>query len=245
MTDRDRLIELQIKAYKEWQANTNMETSVAEFVADYLLANGVIVPPCYIGQEIWYLCEHYDGSVEIEKGKISMLQQKVDKSWKFRITINSSVWDFKVDDIGVRYFLTKEEAEAEREGKKMTNKEMLEMRINGATFQEIADICGISKQDAHERINRYFKKVVNSKRGKNFTCDEIIYEGIYEHFMRDENESVTSFAVKVFGCNGSRASTTRNFITGKNETHFTINQIKKMCEIVGKPFEEVFKEREG
>lgn len=43
MTDRDRLIELQIKAYKEWRANTNMETSVAEYVADYLLANGVIV----------------------------------------------------------------------------------------------------------------------------------------------------------------------------------------------------------
>lgn len=127
----------------------------------------------------------------------------------------------------------------------MTNKEMLEMRINGATFQEIADACGVSKQDAHERITRYFKKVVNSKRGQNFSCDEIIYEGIYEHFMRDENESVTSFAAKVFEDNGTRSSTMKNFITGKNNSHFTVAQIKKICAVVGKPFEEVFKEREG
>lgn len=110
MTDRDRLIELVDKAKEEY-ANDITDHTETDYIVECLLNNGVIVPPCYIGQEIWYLCEHYDGSVEIKKGKISMLQQKADKSWKFRITINSSVWDFKVDDIGVRYFLTKEEAE--------------------------------------------------------------------------------------------------------------------------------------
>ena len=81
--------------------------------ANWLLANGVIVPMCYIGQPIWYICEHvYAGTVEIKEGKISMIQQKADKSWKFRITVNSSVWDFTPDKIGTRYFLTKEEAEA-------------------------------------------------------------------------------------------------------------------------------------
>ena len=81
---------------------------------DYLLANGVIVPMCYIWQPIWYICEHiYAGTVEIEEGKISMIQQKADKSWKFRITVNSSVWDFTPEKIGTRYFLTKEEAERE------------------------------------------------------------------------------------------------------------------------------------
>ena len=106
MTDRDRLIEL--------IHDSDLSLDSVR-LADHLLANGIIVPPCYIGQEIWYVWEHYDGSVEVIKGKISMLQQKSDKSWKFRITINSSVWDFKIDDIGVRYFLTKEEAEAELE----------------------------------------------------------------------------------------------------------------------------------
>ena len=110
-TDRDRLIELigNLPFSSEYEKYNSSEW--VERFADYLLANGVIVPPCYIGQEIWYLCEHYDGSVEIKKGKISMLQQKADKSWKFRFSVNSSVWDFKIDDIGVRYFLTREEAE--------------------------------------------------------------------------------------------------------------------------------------
>ena len=106
MPDRDRLIEL---------INQKVDSVFfkTEELADHLLANGVIVPMCYIGQPIWYVCEHvYSGTVEIEEGKISMIQQKTDKSWKFRITVNSSVWDFTPDKIGTRYFLTKEEAEA-------------------------------------------------------------------------------------------------------------------------------------
>ena len=83
----------------------------AKFFADHLLAEGVIVPPCYIGQEIWYIRNHYDGRIEIIKGKVSMLQQKSDKSWKIRITVNSSVWDFTSNEIGTEYFLTREEAE--------------------------------------------------------------------------------------------------------------------------------------
>lgn len=88
-------------------------------IADHLLANGVVVLPCYIGQDVWHITEHYDGRIELDKGKISMLQQKADKSWKIRITVNSSVWDFTPNEIGKRYFLTKEEAEkalAERSG---------------------------------------------------------------------------------------------------------------------------------
>lgn len=39
-TDRDRLIELLLKAKVTWNTCG---------VADYLLANGVIVPPCNVG----------------------------------------------------------------------------------------------------------------------------------------------------------------------------------------------------
>ena len=111
MTDRDRLIELQLKAYKEWRNNTNLDISVAEFTTDYILADGWIRPPCKVGDTVWELYTQYNGNVIIREGKISMLAQKADKSWKVRITVNSSVWDFKVNDIGTRYFLTKEEAE--------------------------------------------------------------------------------------------------------------------------------------
>ena len=124
----------------------------------------------------------------------------------------------------------------------MTSKEMLEMRVNGSTYQEIADICGITRQAVHERVTKYFKKVVNGKRGRNFTCVEIIYEGIYDHFEKDENETLMSLSIKVFG-DDTHGDTLRNCITGKHESRFTINQIKKMCEVVGKSFEETFRER--
>ena len=45
-----------------------------------------------------------------------MLQQKADKSWKIRITVNSFVWDFTPNEIGTRYFLTREEVERALKG---------------------------------------------------------------------------------------------------------------------------------
>ena len=110
---RDRLMELLQKKYDHFcdQCGVNKDSHYTDNLADYLLANGVIVPPCYIGQEIWHITKHYDGRIEIGKGKVSMLQQKADKSWKIRITVRSSVWDFTPNEIGVRYFFSKEEAE--------------------------------------------------------------------------------------------------------------------------------------
>ena len=37
----------------------------------------------------------------------------------------------------------------------MTAKERAEMRNNGATYQQIADVCGISKQAAHQSVTIY------------------------------------------------------------------------------------------
>ena len=107
-SDRDRLINIIL----EVQHNEFIDLTTYDItaIADYLLANGVIVPPYKVGQTVWYVCKHYNGSIEVMEGKISMLQQKADKSWKFRFSHNSSVWDFKTDEIGVKYFLTKEEA---------------------------------------------------------------------------------------------------------------------------------------
>jgi hypothetical protein len=79
-------------------------------------SENVIELPCYIGQEIWCVSEYYDGSFAIVKGKVSMLQQKADKSWKIRITVRSSVWDFTPNKIGESYFFSKEEAEAKMKG---------------------------------------------------------------------------------------------------------------------------------
>ena len=60
---------------------------------------------------MWDLHQRYNGTFVIQEGKISMITQKADKSWHLRITVNSSVWGFTPNEIGTRYFLTKEEAE--------------------------------------------------------------------------------------------------------------------------------------
>jgi hypothetical protein len=56
--------------------------------------------PAYVGQPVWTVTTWYSGEVEIRKGKVSMLQQKADMSWKFRVSINGSVGDYTPDDIG-------------------------------------------------------------------------------------------------------------------------------------------------
>ena len=52
MTDRDRLIELYEKATEEYE-KTNKAQFRKSFICDYLLANGVIVPPCKVGDKLF------------------------------------------------------------------------------------------------------------------------------------------------------------------------------------------------
>lgn len=72
----------------------------------------LLVLPCKVGDVVYFLRHYFDGSAEIVQGKISMLQQKSDLSWKFRVSEGGSVFDRKMDDIGKTVFLTREEAEA-------------------------------------------------------------------------------------------------------------------------------------
>jgi hypothetical protein len=128
----------------------------------------------------------------------------------------------------------------------MTPKEMLQMRLNGATYQEIADTCGITRQAAHQAVRLYANKISSKRRGREFFLEEIKFEGIYEHFVENEEETVTSFAKSIFGGSYSvKVPTMRNFLRGETNSFFSISQIKRMCEICGKPFEDVFKERKG
>jgi hypothetical protein len=72
--------------------------------------------PVYVGQTVWRVYQYSFGDrrVEIEEGKVSMLQQKVDKSWKFRFSHNGSVGDFTFNDLGLRIFTSKKDAEEKK-----------------------------------------------------------------------------------------------------------------------------------
>lgn len=104
---RDRLIVL----IDECRCIEGIGSELVEKQADYFLANGVIALPVTIGQPVWDLCKWPHRDAEIREGKVSMLQQKADKSWKIRISVNSSVYDITLDEIGKNIFLTKEAAE--------------------------------------------------------------------------------------------------------------------------------------
>lgn len=127
----------------------------------------------------------------------------------------------------------------------MTAKEMYDLKASGATFQYIADICGVSKQAVQQKIVRYVNHSILGKRGKHTDIDEIVYKGVYEYFVEHAEETFSSFARKIAGDDGGALiARIRNLITGKYDTHLSIPQIKLICEIVGKPFEEVFEERD-
>lgn len=114
MTDRDRLIELCNKKINTMKFNNSdhwfdFHERISEMVG-YLIANGVIVPPCGLNQTLWRITWNN----RVEQCKVSSITQKADGSLKIRITPPSkAVFEITVDEIGKTVFLTKEEAEAE------------------------------------------------------------------------------------------------------------------------------------
>lgn len=122
MTDRERLIELQRKAFNEWR-NATIDTFPLEFITDYLLANGVIVPLCKVGDIVYVVSRYYAGDWEIYQCEVESITHY--KSNTFGSCVANDVRFGKINfglntgQIGKTVFLTKEEAEQalkERDG---------------------------------------------------------------------------------------------------------------------------------
>ena len=118
MTDRDRLIELLVdfNPYKD-PIRQMADRMIIEKIADYLLANGVIVPPCKVGQVVWIISQWYKYTKpEIESRKVLSVQIYKNGNIQYHYK-DGCFWK---DHIGKTVSLTKEEAEKalkEREGK--------------------------------------------------------------------------------------------------------------------------------
>lgn len=114
---RDRLVELLVKS------GASFERALPEEITDFLLANGVIVPPCKVGDIVYALHWHWGTYL---KGDIMPYQitniiitQNKKGVWikKYRAmeiqngkTIDWQL-NFEFDEIGDTVFLTREEAE--------------------------------------------------------------------------------------------------------------------------------------
>ena len=107
MTERERLIELlmqgDIAAAKQGVFNCCMCRREAEILADFLLENGVIVPPCKVGDMV-YIFERGSYIIPIcGQGK---------PHWEIKIEKCSfKYWLLDNHKFGVNMFFTREEAE--------------------------------------------------------------------------------------------------------------------------------------
>lgn len=104
--------------YDVCQYHIDEETTmtVNECSHEFMHKDRYVKLPVHIGQPVWTVYQSsYNKLVTITEGKVSMLQQKADKSWKFRISRNGSVEDCSLNDIGSRVFFSKAEAKERAE----------------------------------------------------------------------------------------------------------------------------------
>ena len=106
--------------------NVEMYEDNIENIADHLLANGVIVPPCKIGDEVFFVLIYEDDPMEewcVENETVTEVGE-------------SGIWssgsippkdDFSLhrewEELGSNWFLTLEEAEKELERRKIAKRE--------------------------------------------------------------------------------------------------------------------------
>lgn len=118
----------------------------------------------------------------------------------------------------------------------MTKEQKLEaysMRLDGATFQQIADKFGVTKQFIQQSLFPSDNRKVRASNGS--MC---IYAGLAQ-FIDDYHVTQRKLG-ELLGIKCVESSTTRvrKRLTGK--TPFTINEIYKILEFTGMTFEECF-----
>ena len=109
---RDRLIELLNDSFAEQYEKRCLLT--AQHTADRLLAAGVVVPPCKVGDKTYLLLEKLKGGYAIVVSKCVEISENENGKWFSMyidcVDIGNSI-EFQSDDFGKTVFLTKEEAE--------------------------------------------------------------------------------------------------------------------------------------
>lgn len=108
MSDRERLIDLMIEA-KRTEPETGSST---DYLADYLLKHGVIVPPCYLGNAVYTKSGSKRIVEKIEVGRVYNPERYfyIFTAYSNK-TLSKGYIRFFDYEIGKTVFLTREEAE--------------------------------------------------------------------------------------------------------------------------------------
>jgi hypothetical protein len=95
------------------ETGKDCQVCLTEKIADYLLANGVIVPPCKVGDTVWFDTYKKNGTVSL-----GIQPHKVDRIDVICVVGEKEPIETKLHDwyFGESVFLTREEAEAKLKG---------------------------------------------------------------------------------------------------------------------------------
>ena len=125
MTERERLIELLRTGMNKHEATIeNYVKPTADYLADYLLENGVIVPPCKVGRVIYYHFQFRNKSI-LPFTRRAKVKKIYCSNSKMHFVVDVELIDakekgimksFDFADFGKTVFLTKEEAEQALKG---------------------------------------------------------------------------------------------------------------------------------
>ena len=118
MTELERLTALILECAAIHECGFDPDKRVpADKLADFLLANGVLLPPCKVGDEVWHVLNLKSSDAErwfMVKGGVQRLLYGANG-------ISVETWDwgtYTENEIGKTVFLTREEAEEEIERRK-------------------------------------------------------------------------------------------------------------------------------
>jgi hypothetical protein len=125
---RERLKMMIAEANVEWlnkMYDHETDKTLAEYTTDILLANGVIVPPCKVGQTVFFhtcVCDKEgEEKFDILEGELISFSLQKEGLWAYcRYKCGLTYWHLVEKDFGKTVFLTREEAEkalAERKSK--------------------------------------------------------------------------------------------------------------------------------
>lgn len=82
----------------------------ARDIVDYLLANGVIVPPVWVNNIVWFYVPHRNKPFELRKGRVSTVEYTLSMKPLLTIRYNDNTLDFAKEYWGNRAFATESEA---------------------------------------------------------------------------------------------------------------------------------------
>lgn len=81
------------------------------FLADYLIANGVIVPPCKVGDTVYVISRYYTGTWLIYSCTVEYITKYNSNSFINAVFSRDINFGLNIVEFGKTVFLTREEAE--------------------------------------------------------------------------------------------------------------------------------------